>query len=62
MTSLRALNISRSDLWIVTSARSNVLIEGPEAVTDRVVTILAGELRAPLGEWSGKPPDPGGLG
>jgi hypothetical protein len=46
-------------MWIVTSAHSNVLIEGPETVTERAVAILARELRAPLGEWNGGTPDAG---
>lgn len=56
MADLRQFNISRGDLWIVTSAHSNVLIEGPEAAIALVVGALKNELREPLLYWDGEPP------
>jgi hypothetical protein len=54
---LPELNISRSDWWIVTTAHSNVLIEGPESTVDRVIDALAERLRAPVTNWIGKAPE-----
>ena len=49
--SLSTLNISRSDWWIVTTARSNVLIEGSDATIDAVIVALRAQLRAPVRDW-----------
>ncbi len=57
MQGLSNFNISRSDWWIVLTARSNVLIEGTEARTDAVVATLCERLQTPLRNWTGRPPD-----
>ena len=49
--SLNNLNISRGDWWIVTSAYSNVLIEGSDATIESVIAALRAQLRAPVRDW-----------
>lgn len=54
---ISSLNISRSDWWIVTTARSNVLIEGSDATIDAVLTALRAQLRSPVSDWRSGGPD-----